>query len=434
MPWPDRDRFVLSAGHASMLLYSMLYLTGLRARARRPRAVPAVGLAHPGHPEYGHAPGVEVTTGPLGQGFANGVGIALAEANLRARFGPGVVDHHVFAICSDGDLEEGVSHEAASLAGHLGLGRLVYVYDDNHITIDGPTELSYSDDVPKRFEAYGWHVVRLGEVANDLDALEAGLREAMAEADRPSLSCCAATSATRRRGSPTRRTAHGNPLGADEVAAVKEILGLAPDEHFSVPDDVLAYYRAAGVRGRAEREAWEHRRVALRATEPGLADELDACLDQRALPGWAAKLPTWNAGEDVATRVACAKVLDAVLDVVPGLLAGGADLTGNTGTELAGAPVISTGVFGGRQIHWGVREHGMGSVMNGMAVSGTLPAGRHLLRLQRLHAPRGAARRALRLQDRLRLVARLGRPRRGRPDPPARRAARVPAGDARDSG
>ncbi|HEX9504706.1 MAG TPA: transketolase, partial [Acidimicrobiia bacterium] len=372
--WPDRDRFVLSAGHASMLLYAMLYLTGFGLELDDIRAFRQWGSRTPGHPEYRHAAGIEVTTGPLGQGFGNGVGMALAEANLRARFGPEMIDHHVFAVCSDGDLEEGISHEAASLAGHLGLGRLVYVYDDNHISIDGPTELAYTDDVPKRFEGYGWQVVRLGEVANDLDALEAGLREGMAEAERPSLVVLRSHI-----GYPSPRftdsaAAHGSPLGADEVAAVKEILGLAPEDFF-VPDDVLDYYRSAGRHGRTEREAWEQRRIALRASEPVLAEDLDACFEQRGLPGWEAKLPTWDGGEDVATRVACAKVLDAVLDVVPGILAGGADLTGNTGTELAGAPVIGTHVFGGRQIHWGVREHGMGSVMNGMAVSGTLPAG-----------------------------------------------------------
>jgi transketolase len=372
--WPDRDRFVLSAGHASMLLYSLLYLTGYGLTLDDLRAFRQWGSRTPGHPEYRHLPGVEVTTGPLGQGVANGVGIALAEANLRARFGPEVTDHHVFAICSDGDFEEGVSHEAASLAGHLGLGRLVYVYDDNHISIDGPTELAYSDDVPKRFEAYGWHVISLGEVANDLDALEAGLRAGMAEAERPSLVVLRSHIGWPSPKYTDTAAAHGSPLGADEVAAVKEILGM-PAEDFWVPDDVLAYYREAGTRGRGAREAWGQRRVALRASEPGLADEYDACLEQRGLPGWEAKLPSWPAGEQVATRSACSAVLDAVLDVVPGLLAGGADLTGNTGTELKGAPVVATHQFGGRQIHWGIREHGMGSIMNGMSVSGTLPAG-----------------------------------------------------------
>ena len=373
--WPDRDRFVLSNGHASMLLYNMLFLTGFGLELGDITQLRQWGSKTPGHPEYRHAPGIEVTTGPLGQGFANGVGMALAEANLRARFGPEVVDHHVFAICGDGCLEEGVSHEAASLAGHLGLGRLVYVYDDNHITIDGPTELAYSDDVPKRFAAYGWHVVELGELANDLDAIEAGLRSGMAEAERPSILILRSHIGYPSPKYTDTAHAHGNALGADEVAATKAVLGL-PAEDFYVPDDVLVYYREAGTRGREARGSWEKRLVAFRETEGELAAEFDACLEQRGLPGWEAKLPTWETGgKDVATRVACKDVLCAILDVVPPLLAGGADLTGNTGTELTGAPVISRHIIGGRQIHWGVREHGMGSIMNGMAVSGLVPAG-----------------------------------------------------------
>ncbi len=373
--WPDRDRFVLSNGHASMLLYSMLYLTGFGLSLDDIRAFRQWGSKTPGHPEYSHTPGVEVTTGPLGQGFANGVGIALAEANLRARFGPDLTDHHTFVIAGDGCLEEGVSHEAASLAGHLGLGRMVYVYDDNHITIDGPTELAYTDDVPKRFEGYGWHVVQLGEVANDLDAIEAGIREGMAEAERPSIVILRSHIGWPSPKYTDTAAAHGNPLGEDEIRAVKELLGMPPDEHFWVPDDVLAYYREAGARGAAARTEWEARRAAFRTGEPALADEYDACIEQRGLPGWEAKLPSWDAGDAVATRSACATVLDSILDVVPGIISGGADLTGNTGTELKGAPVIATHEFGGRQLHFGVREHGMGAVMNGMAVSGTLPAG-----------------------------------------------------------
>ena len=373
--WPDRDRFVLSNGHASMLLYAMLYLTGYGLDLGDIEQFRQWGSRTPGHPEYGHTPGVEVTTGPLGQGVANGVGIGLAEANLRARFGPEAVDHHTFVFCSDGCLEEGVSHEAASLAGHLGLGRLVYVYDDNHISIDGPTELSYSDDVRKRFDGYGWHVVQLGEVANDLDALEAGLREGMAEAERPSLIILRSHIGWPSPKYTDTAHAHGDPLGADEVAAVKELLGL-PQQDFFVPNEVLAYYRDAGARGRAQREEWEQRRVALRDRESGLADELDACLAQRGMPGWEAKLPSWSpGGDELATRRASGKVLSAIVDVVPGLLAGGADLSANTGTLLDGVDVINTRVFRGRQLHFGIREHGMGSIMNGMAVSGTLPAG-----------------------------------------------------------
>ncbi|MBM3672633.1 MAG: transketolase [Actinobacteria bacterium] len=373
--WPDRDRFVLSAGHASMLLYASLYLTGFGLELDDLRAFRQLGSRTPGHPEYRHTAGVEVTTGPLGQGFGNGIGIAIAEANLRARFGTEVCDHRVFAICSDGDLQEGISHEAASLAGHLGLGRVIYVYDDNHISIDGPTELSYSDDVPKRFESYGWHVVQLGEVANDVDALEAGLRDAMAEESRPSLVVLRSHIGWPSPKYTDSEFAHGNPLGEDENVAIKEILGLPTDQTFYAPDDVLAFYREAGLRGGGARAEWEQRRGQLRTRDAGAADDFDACLESRGLRGWEAKLPSWPAGEEVATRSACSEVLCAVLDVVPGIVSGGADLTGNTGTELKGAPVIAAKELGGRQLHWGVREHAMGSVMNGMAVSHTLPVG-----------------------------------------------------------
>jgi transketolase len=372
--WPDRDRFVLSNGHASMLLYSLLFLTGYGLTLDDLRDFRQWGAKTAGHPEYSHAPGIEVTTGPLGQGFANGVGIGFAEANLRARFGEEVVDHHTFVFCGDGDLEEGVSHEAASIAGHLGLGRLVYVYDDNHITIDGPTELAYSDDVPERFRAYGWHVLELGEVANDLDALEAGLRAAMAETTRPSMIVLRSHIGYPSPKFTDTAKAHGNPLGDDEVAAVKEILGLPPED-FYAPDDVVAFYREAGTRGRGEHEAWSKRLAAFRDSEPELAEQYAACIEQRGLAGWESQLPTWKEGEEIATRKACTAIVNAVLDVVPGVIAGGADLTENTGMELKDAPVIATRQFGGRQLHYGIREHGMGAVMNGMAVSFLMPAG-----------------------------------------------------------
>ncbi|MEJ5255256.1 MAG: transketolase, partial [Acidimicrobiales bacterium] len=367
--WPNRDRFILSAGHASILLYSMLYLTGHGLELNDIRAFRQWGSRTPGHPEARHTPGVEVTTGPLGQGFANSVGMAIAEQVLRARYGEQLFDHHTFVIASDGDLEEGISHEAASLAGHLGLGRLVVVYDDNHISIDGPTELALSDDAALRFEAYGWHVERAGEVANDVDAIEAALRRAMAVDDRPSLVILRSHI-----GYPSPRFtdtafAHGSPLGEDEVRATKEILGLPPDETFWVPGDVLSHLREAGRRGAPAREAWEQ-------TWAGWTErreEIDACLHRRGLPGWAAKLPTWQPGEKVATRSAGKACLDAILDVVPGLVAGGADLTGNTGTELPPeAGTFSRSNRTGRQIHFGVREHGMGGIMNGIALHGGL--------------------------------------------------------------
>ena len=371
--WFDRDRFVLSAGHASMLLYSTLYLTGYGLTLDDLKQFRQWGSATPGHPEYGHTAGVEVTTGPLGQGFANGVGIALAEANLRNRFGSQVCDHNVFAICGDGDLMEGVTHEAASLAGHLKLGKLVYVYDDNHITIDGPTELAYSDNVRLRFEGYGWHVIELGEVAEDLDALEAGLRAGIAETERPTLLILRSHI-----GYPSPKVtdtsdAHGNPLGAQEIAVTKAIMGLPIDEAFYVPDDVLAFYRTAGSRGAAKRVQREAQRSAWAAANPQLGAELDACISQRGLDGWSAKLPLWAAGESVATRNASRDVLAAIFDVVPGLVGGGADLTGNTGTMIKSGGIFSETNSSGRIVHFGIREHGMGSIANGMAVSATLP-------------------------------------------------------------
>jgi transketolase len=373
--WPDRDRFVLSAGHASMLLYSMLYLTGYGLELDDLKQFRQFGSRTPGHPEHGHAPGVEVTTGPLGQGFANGVGIAIVERHLRERYGPDVCDHRVFAICSDGDLEEGVSHEAASLAGHFGLGRLVYVYDDNHISIDGPTELSYSDDVRSRFEGYHWHVVQLGEVSEDVDALERGLREGIAVEDRPTLLILRSHIGYPSPKYTDTEHAHGNPLGADEVAEVKEILGLPPDD-FWVPDDVLDLYRRAGARGRPARDAWQERVEEFHQRDRQQAEEYDLVLAARGREGWEAKLPSWDAGDEVPTRKACSAVLDAILDVVPGLMGGGADLTGNTGTQLKANSPVTRDDFTGRQIHFGVREHGMGSIMNGMALSGgALPFG-----------------------------------------------------------
>jgi transketolase len=374
--WPDRDRFVLSAGHASMLLYAMLHLTGFGLTLDDIRRFRQWGSRTPGHPERHELPGIEVTTGPLGQGFANGVGIGITEAHLRQRFSPEVCDHRTFVICSDGDLEEGVSHEAASIAGHLGLGRLVYVYDDNHISIDGPTELAYTDDVPKRFEAYGWHVLELGEVANDPDAIEEGLRAGVAEEDRPSLLVLRSHIGYPSPKYQDTAHAHGDPMGEDEVRVVKEILGLPVDQTFYVPDDVLEFYREAGARGRPHREAWEKRRREFHERAPELADDYELCLAEKGRTGWETKLPTWSPGEQLATRVASGKVLNSILDVVPGLIAGGADLTGNTGTKLENVGVIERHQFAGRQLHFGIREHGMGSIMNGMALTGgALPAG-----------------------------------------------------------
>ena len=370
--WFDRDRFVLSAGHASALLYSMLHLTGYDLSIDDLRDFRQWGSRTPGHPEFGHTAGVEVTTGPLGQGIANGVGLAMAEANLRARFGDEVCDHRTFVVCGDGDLSEGVSHEAASLAGHLGLGRLVCIYDDNHITIDGPTEIALSDDAPARFRSCGWHVVELGEAANDLDALEAGIREALAVEDRPSMVVVRTHigyPSTRFTDSPK---AHGNPFDAAEIAATKALMGLDPDLTFQVDDEVAALYRTAGSRGADARATWEARL----ADWSGDRSAFDAALAATGTEGWAKALPSWEVGESVATRVASGACFAALTETVPGLLGGGADLSSNTGTLLAEATPFSAASPEGRQIFFGIREHAMGSIMNGLSAhGGTLPVG-----------------------------------------------------------
>jgi len=371
--WPDRDRFILSCGHASILLYSMLYLTGGGLELKDLEEFRQWGSKTPGHPEVHHLPGVEVTTGPLGQGFANGVGMGVAERYLRARFGADVCDHHTFVICSDGDLEEGISHEAASLAGHLGLGRLVYVYDDNHITIDGPTELSLTDDPVKRFESYGWAVDAIGEVANDTAALEAALRRAMAEEDRPSLIVLRSHIGWPSPNRTDTKEAHGNALGDDEVRATKEILGLPAEKEFWVPDEVLAMYRECIPRGQALHKAWKERLDAW----SGDRAELEACWAGRGLEGWHEKLPSpFEVGKGIATRKAVGSCLNATLDVVPGIIAGGADLTGNTGTELDDQEQQTAEHPEGRQLFYGIREHAMGATMNGMAQhGGVVPVG-----------------------------------------------------------
>ncbi len=370
--WPDRDRFVLSNGHASILLYSMLYLSGYDLTLEDIKAFRQLGSRTPGHPEHRHTAGVEVTTGPLGQGVANGVGMGIAERVLRARFGSELCDHFTFVICGDGCLMEGISHEAASLAGHLGLGRLVYVYDNNHITIDGPTELAYNDNVPERFAAYGWGVEDLGEAANDLDELEAALRRAMAEEDRPSLVVLRSHIGWPSPKLTDTAKAHGDPFGADEIRTTKEILGLPPDATYWVPDEVLAYYRRLGGRGAEVRAEWARRLAAW----DGDRSAWDAAQAGRALAGWSSKLPTFEPGAEVATRKAINACLNATAEVIPGLVAGAADLTGNTGMQLADGEAQSVQHEGGRQVYFGIREHAMGAVMTGMAHhGGVLPVG-----------------------------------------------------------
>ncbi|MCY4134373.1 MAG: transketolase [bacterium] len=366
--WPDRDRFVLSAGHASILLYSMLHLTGQGLSLDDLRDFRQWGSRTPGHPETGHTAGVEVTTGPLGQGIANAVGMAVAERWLRHRFGADVCNHRVFALCSDGDLSEGISHEASSLAGHQQLDRLICIYDDNRITIDGSTGLSLSDDAAQRFAAYGWHIVNLGEAAEDLDALEAGIRAAMAVGDAPSLIVLRSHVAYPSPGQTDNHEAHGYSLFDDEIAATKAVMGLPADESFYVPAGVADAYRASGRRSAPERTAWQERVDALGPQR----SEYEACLAGRGLPGWENKLPSWPAGESVATRKASSACLNAMADAVPGLVAGGADLTGNTGTNLSDTEPLNSAHPAGRQLYFGIREHAMGALLNGAALHGGL--------------------------------------------------------------
>ncbi len=380
--WPDRDRFILSPGHACILLYSMLYLTGYGMELEDLKQFRQFGSRTPGHPEVHHFPGIEVTTGPLGQGFAQGVGMGVAERILRTEFGPDLTAHHTFVICGDGDLMEGVSHEAASLAGHLGLGHLIYIYDDNHITIDGPTEITLDDDPAKRFEAYGWHVEDLGEIANDTDALEAAIRRAMAVEDKPSFLILRSHIGYPSPKMTDNPKAHGDPFGDDEVAATKAIMGLPTDETFWVPEDVLDMYRQAVPRGHAARAEWVARSEA-RAQGPAAGGALanmerwDALWQNRGANGWQSKLPTWKAGDDpIATRKSTNVALNAIAPDLPGLTSGAADLTGNTGTKLDGIEQQSKQHPGGRQIAYGVREHAMGAVMNGLSLhGGALPVG-----------------------------------------------------------
>jgi transketolase len=374
--WPNRDRFVLSPGHACILLYSMLYLTGYDLTLDDIKQFRQLGSRTPGHPESSELKGVEVTTGPLGQGFANGIGLGVAERMLRARYGSDLIDHYTFVICGDGDLMEGISHEAASLAGHLGLGRLIYIYDDNHITIDGPTEIALEDDAVKRFDAYGWHTENLGEMANDLDSLEAAVRRAMAVEDRPSFLQLRSHIGWPAPHMTDNPKAHGDPFPPEEIAETKQILGIPPDQTFWVPDEVVSYYRAAGARGHTDRDSWVKH---LESRLPGGSEDRarwDAQWNGQGLPGYAAKLPTWKAGEKLATRAALKSCLNAVIGDVPGLVSGGADLTGNTGTALDGEARQSKEDPEGRQISYGVREHGMGGVMVGMSRhGGVLPVG-----------------------------------------------------------
>jgi transketolase len=373
--WPDRDRFVLSAGHGSMLLYALLYLVGTTGvELDDLKAFRQLGSKTPGHPEYGHTPGVETTTGPLGQGIATAVGMALAERLLNADFGDGIVDHYTYVLASDGDLMEGISQEAIALAGHLRLSKLIVLFDDNGISIDGPLSLSDSVDQVKRFEAAGWRAVRVD--GHDADALDAAIREAR-KSDRPSLIACKTIIGY---GAPKRAgtsKAHGEPLGAEELAGAKAALNLSPDP-FSIPDATLASWREAGRGGRPAHEAWKSRLAAL---DPARRAEFERRMrgDMPATLGAAVsdlKRRLVEQPQTVATRKASEIALEAIVPAVPELILGSADLTGSNNTRTKDLKAVSATDFSGRYIHYGIREHGMAAAMNGMALhGGVVPAG-----------------------------------------------------------
>lgn len=369
--WVDRDRFVLSAGHVSILQYSMLYLTGFGMELDDLRNFRQWGSNTPGHPEAGHTVGVEVTTGPLGQGLGNSVGMAIAERHLRARFGADAINHHTWVIAGDGDMMEGVSHEAGGLAGNLGLGNLTVVFDSNHITIDGTTSLATREDVGARFAAYGWDVVELGEIADDPDALEAALLASKQVTDKPSLLVLRSHIGTPSPDHTDDPAAHGLAFDHEDITRTKEVLGI-PDEPFYAPSELVEAYRAnAAERGAEARSEWD-------ARNGGTVNEPDwiAAWAQTGLEGWQDALPHWDTGEKLATRQAIQKVLDATVDLIPTMLSGSADLTGSTGTGLEGAGIFTADNPQGRQFHFGIREHGMGTAMVGMAKhGGVVPLG-----------------------------------------------------------
>jgi transketolase len=372
--WMNRDRFILSAGHGSMLLYSLLHLTGYDLPLDELRRFRQWESKTPGHPEHGEVPGVEVTTGPLGQGFGNGVGMAIAARHLAALLNaPGfpLIDHRIYAIASDGDLMEGVASEAASLAGHLGLGNLIYLYDDNRITIEGSTSLAFTESVPQRFEAYGWHVQQVQ--GDDLEGIEAAIRCAQAVPDRPSLIC---TRTHIGHGSPNKQDtagAHGAPLGEEEVRLTKKNLGWPENETFLVPAEALAVFREAVPRGERLESEWRRLLEEFAAAHPDRHQLYRTLLSGGLEEGWERSLPTFSAeSKPVATREASGMCLSALFPHAPGLLGGSADLAPSNNTYVKGFDDFSAGNYAGRNFHFGVREHAMGAVLNGMALYGGL--------------------------------------------------------------
>jgi transketolase len=371
--WANRDRFLLSAGHGSMLLYSLLYLTGYDLPLEELQRFRQYGSKTPGHPEYGYAPGVEITTGPLGQGFANGVGMAMGAAHLGAKFNKAefpLIDHYVYAIVSDGDLMEGVASEAASLAGHLKLGKLIYLYDDNHVTIEGFTSLAFTENVPQRFEAYGWHTSTV-EDGNDLEAIERAILDAQSIADRPSLISVKTTIGY---GMPTAgtRKAHSDAPGEEAVRETKRHLGWPEDKDFYIPDEALEHFRQAIERGAQQEEEWN---ALVRKYEEKHADLTDAWRVTMSgdLPeGWESHLPSFENAKPMATRAASGEVINALASHMPMLVGGSADLGVSNNTDIKDGGSYQPGAYEGRILHFGVREHAMGATMTGISLNGGL--------------------------------------------------------------
>jgi transketolase len=370
--WFNRDRFVLSAGHASMLLYSSLYLAGYGITLDDLENFRQLGSPTAGHPEYEYheAPGIEATTGPLGQGLGMSVGMALAERMLAARFGDDLIDHHTFVIASDGDIQEGVGSEVCSLAGHLALGKLIVFFDNNHIQLAGPVDRDFSEDVSKRFEAYRWHVQDVGEDLS-VETLEAAAAEAKAVGDRPSLIIVRSHIGY---GSPNKQDtyqAHGSPLGEDEVKATKEVYGWPADKTFYVPDEAREPFEEAAARGLEAVEEWERKLDSFRESNPDAAAELDLIMGSRLPDGWDAGLPTFDPDDgSVATRKASSQVIQWAARQVPNLISGSADLEPSTLSEIEDGGSVAPGDYAGRNVHYGVREHGMGTMVNGLVLHG----------------------------------------------------------------
>lgn len=369
--WAGRDRFLLSGGHGSMLLYSLLHLTGYSLPLDELKNFRQWGSRTPGHPEYGLTPGVEMTTGPLGQGFATGVGMAIASTHLAAVYSPELFDNFIYAIVTDGDLMEGVASEAASLAGHLQLGRLIYLYDDNHISIDGSTNLAFTEDRGKRFEAYGWHVQHVAD-GNDVEAIDAAIRAAKAD-PRPSIIMCRTIIGF---GAPKKQgtsKVHGEPLGDEELNAAKENLNWPKEPRFYIPDDVLDFYREAVERGHELEAEWNKKFSAYKKANPDKGVELERRLAGVLPKGWTKLLPVFPADEKgMATRAASGKVINALAPIIPELLGGSADLAPSNNTRIDGLPDFQKETPQGRNFHFGVREHAMAAALNGMALFGGL--------------------------------------------------------------